>query len=134
MHRGRLVCPVPPIPLGNGALRAFFISEREIMEVKKIAALLTIAGLAIDHQNAKIATAKAKLAYHMAWRRHETGDDYHPVDEDFYVHPSEWIGRNSKGFDEACAATSKEYKEYSNCKRQEYNVKRRLETAVRKVI
>lgn len=34
MHRGRLVSPVPPIPLGNGALRAFFISEREIMSTK----------------------------------------------------------------------------------------------------
>lgn len=95
--------------------------------------LLSIACKAIEHQKAKDATRHAKLLYHVSWSLFETGDDWRPNDEAFFVHPEERIGRGHPDFDQACMATKAEHDAYKAAKRAEYNAKRRLETAIRGV-
>lgn len=106
------------------------------MKIKKLTALLNIADIAIEHHKAKNSTSVAKLAYHRAWQRFETGDDPHEDDvfHCYTVHPEDRICSNHPQFKEACAATEVQHKEYKAKKRAEYNIKRRLETAIRNTI
>jgi len=101
------------------------------MKIKKLTKLLNIADLAIEHQKAQNATKEAQRRYHIAWQKYETGDDWRGDDEQFYVHPEERISRHHPEFQEACKATKAVYEEYKAKKSAEYNISRRLKTAIR---
>jgi|SRR6185369_6412077 len=93
--------------------------------------MFSIACKAIEHQKAKDAAKNAKLLYHVAWSKYETGEDMRDPEQAFWVHPDERIGRHHPSFDGACEATKPEYDAYQAARRAEYNAKRRLEAAIR---
>lgn len=95
--------------------------------------LMMIACRAIEHQQCVDETRLKKHQYHVAWSIYETGEDQRDPEESFFVHPEDRIGRGHPQFDDACMATKKEHDAYQAAKRAEYNAKRRLESAVRRV-
>lgn len=102
-----------------------------MIDLTQVAQLLKIAELAIAHQTAKNEARHAKDEYHAAWRRYETGDDSDDGAYSRYVHHEERIGKHHPQFGEACMATQKHHEAYKAKKREEYNARRRLETAIR---
>ncbi len=97
-----------------------------------IAKIVKCGEIAIEWHKALIEKAHAKHAYHLAWKRFETGID----DEEHlqYVHHEERISRHSPQFDEACAATQDEYERYRFAMDVARNVKRRLDNACKSAL
>lgn len=105
-------------------------------ELTKLAAHLNIAERAIEHHKTMCETRHAKSQYHEAWRAYELEEEYDPeedIDRPRFVHNDDRICRNNRKFDDACLATKQWHDAYKAAKRAEYNAKRRLETAIRRM-
>ncbi|NYT61446.1 hypothetical protein H0A66_03790 [Alcaligenaceae bacterium] len=89
-----------------------------------IAALLTVAQAAIDHQRATDKAKDAKEGYREACRQWKEAHGFDRYDKISVSYPA--------AFDAMIAATEEEHGKAQVEKRAEYNAKRRLWTAIRR--